>query len=93
MFSAWKSAQDDTPVIFSVDHPWALPLLVQQDTPKALCCFRVQDLDLRSAPQCLGREKKRPENWASWDEIWREFTKKNIEFIDIYDIYMGLYWF
>ncbi|CAK9082972.1 unnamed protein product [Durusdinium trenchii] len=39
---------DDTPVLFSLNHPWALPLHVQQDTPKSLCCFKIHDIDLRS---------------------------------------------
>lgn len=43
-------AVDDTPVIFSVDYPWALPLHVEQDIPKAVCCFKVHDIDLRTSP-------------------------------------------
>ena len=39
---------DDIPVIFSLNHPWALPLEVHQDTPSSICCFKIHDTDLRS---------------------------------------------
>lgn len=39
---------DDIPVIFSLNHPWALPLEVDQDTPSSICCFKIHDTDLRS---------------------------------------------
>ena len=53
-FALLSGTQDDTPVIFSVDYPWALPLHVEQDIPKAVCCFKVHDIDLRTSPTNLG---------------------------------------
>ena len=40
---------DDAPTIFSLEHPWALPLEVMEDIPMRLCCFTILDPDLRSA--------------------------------------------
>ena len=37
---------DDAPVIYSISHPWSLPLNVVEDTPVDLCCFKIYDADL-----------------------------------------------